>query len=102
MARSLGYDVTLYYIGLSSPEIAMDRVRRRVEHGGHDVPEPDVRRRFVRSLAELRVVASLVDRLIVLDNSGYPGYRLVLSREGGQTRKTTKLPAYLVELTDGL
>jgi len=102
VARSLGYRVTLYYIALSSAEIAMDRVRRRVAHGGHGVPERDVRRRFTRSLVELQVVAPLVDRLVVLDNSGYPGYKFVLSRERGRTRKARKPPDYLVELVDVL
>ncbi|MDQ6941927.1 MAG: hypothetical protein M3169_05340 [Candidatus Eremiobacteraeota bacterium] len=92
----------MYYIVLSSPEIAIDRVRRRVERGGHDVPEHDIRRRFARSLIELQITAPLVDRLVVFDNSGYPGYKFVLNREHGQTRKTTKLPDYLVELVDTL
>jgi predicted ABC-type ATPase len=102
VARSLEYNVTLYYIALSSPQVAIDRVRRRVERGGHDVPEQDIRRRFVRSLIELRIVAPLVDRLVILDNSGYPGYKFVLNRDRGQTRKSTKLPGYLVELVDVL
>jgi hypothetical protein len=50
----------------------------------------------------LRVVASLVDRLVVLDNSGYPGYTFVLSREGGRTRKTAVIPDHLVELVNTL
>jgi predicted ABC-type ATPase len=101
-ARSRGYDVTLYYIALSSPEIAIARVALRVQRGGHDVPDRDIRRRFTRSLLELQIVAPLVDRLVVIDNSGYPGYEVVFNRERGQTRKTKKLPDYLVELVDTL
>jgi predicted ABC-type ATPase len=99
-ARARGYDVTLYYIALSSPEIAIGRVRRRVERGGHDVPDRDIRRRFARSLDELRIVAPTVNRLVVIDNSGYPGYDIVLNREGGQTRKNASPPGYLAELMD--
>src|SRR2546422_752390 len=33
-----------------APEMAVARVRRRVEAGGHDVPEPVIRRRFQKSL----------------------------------------------------
>ncbi len=47
-------------------------------------------------------MAPLVDRLVVIDNSGYPGYEVVFNRERGLTRKTTKLPDYLVELVDTL
>jgi predicted ABC-type ATPase len=45
-----GYDVHIYYLRLPSPDLAVARVRRRVETGGHDVPEPIIRRRFWKSL----------------------------------------------------
>lgn|GEM_PF-4376767 len=38
------------YPWLPSPEVAVDRVRARVAHGGHGIPEPDIRRRFYRSV----------------------------------------------------
>jgi predicted ABC-type ATPase len=99
-ARSLAYDVTLYYIALSNPEIAIARVHLRVERGGHDVPERDIRRRFARSLIELRIVAPLVDRIVVIDNSRYPGYDVVLDRVGTEPRRTKRLPLYLADLVD--
>ena len=45
-----GYDVHVFYLWLPSPELAVARVRQRVEAGGHDVPELVIRRRFWRSL----------------------------------------------------
>lgn len=45
-----GYHVHIFYLWLPSPDLAVARVRRRVEEGGHDVPEPVVRRRFWKSL----------------------------------------------------
>jgi predicted ABC-type ATPase len=52
-ARTSGYEIELHYLWLATPEEAIGRVRRRVRAGGHDVPEPDVRRRFERSLHHL-------------------------------------------------
>lgn len=46
----VGYDVHIFYLWLPSPDLAVARVRRRVETGGHDVPEPVIRRRFWKSL----------------------------------------------------
>ena len=46
----MGYDVSVFYLWLASPDLAVARVRRRVEEGGHDVPEAVIRRRFGRSL----------------------------------------------------
>ncbi len=41
-----GYSVHLVFLWLASPELAIARVRRRVQLGGHDVPEEVVRRRY--------------------------------------------------------
>jgi predicted ABC-type ATPase len=44
-----GYRLVLHYIELPSADYAIERVRRRVAHGGHGVPEATIRRRFARS-----------------------------------------------------
>ena len=44
-----GYRVSLIYIRLSSVDVSLARVRKRVEAGGHDIPAPVLRRRFNRS-----------------------------------------------------
>ena len=44
-----GYRLVLHYIELPSADYAVERVRRRVAHGGHGVPEATIRRRFARS-----------------------------------------------------
>jgi predicted ABC-type ATPase len=51
--RPSGYVVTLIYLRLVSVEASLDRVRRRVEAGGHAIPPEDIRRRFDRSAAYL-------------------------------------------------
>jgi predicted ABC-type ATPase len=45
-----GYALHIFYLWLPSPELAVARVRRRVEAGGHDVPEAVIRRRLWKSL----------------------------------------------------
>jgi predicted ABC-type ATPase len=44
--QRIGYKVKIVFLGLRSPDLAVARVRTRVAQGGHDVPEPVVRRRF--------------------------------------------------------
>lgn len=44
-----GYRVSLIYIRLSSVDVSLARVRKRVEAGGHDIPAFALRRRFDRS-----------------------------------------------------
>lgn len=82
MAKEAGYAIHLTYIRLATPEIAISRVYSRVQQGGHDVPEADIRRRYRRSLENLPGALALVDDYLVLDNSE-DGYTLV---EKGQSR----------------
>lgn len=51
--RNAGYRVELVYLRLPTVEHSIARVHRRVEMGGHDIPERDIRRRFPRSLQYL-------------------------------------------------
>jgi predicted ABC-type ATPase len=44
-----GYESHLLYLWLPAVELAIERVRTRVEAGGHDVPEETIRRRFTAS-----------------------------------------------------
>jgi predicted ABC-type ATPase len=47
--QNRGYRVSLIYIHLSSVDVSLARVRKRVEAGGHDIPAATLRRRFDRS-----------------------------------------------------
>jgi len=72
-----GYSVELYYLRLDSSNQAVQRVRKRVEMGGHSIPEDVIRRRFARSqnLFEHQY-KDLVDYWIEYDNS-WPEPQLV-------------------------
>lgn len=48
--RRAGYRVILFYLSLPDVEASITRVRRRVEAGGHNIPEDVIRRRFAKSL----------------------------------------------------
>jgi predicted ABC-type ATPase len=55
-ARIAGYGVRVYYVAIDTPELNVERVRRRVLQGGHGIPERDIRRRYDRSLTNAPVV----------------------------------------------
>src|ERR1043165_1020823 len=42
-AKELGYNVSLIYIWLNTPELALQRVAERVRKGGHNIPPEVVR-----------------------------------------------------------
>ncbi|NIJ07614.1 putative ABC-type ATPase [Sphingomonas vulcanisoli] len=94
-AKTAGFKVTLVYIGLQSVGHSIGRVRVRVEEGGHNVPLPDLLRRFGRSLANLTIAADLADRVILIDNSA-KRRRFLLSRENGRVKySAAQLPAWV-------
>ena len=69
--RAAGYRIELIYLRLPDAEASIARVRRRVERGGHGIPEATLRRRFPLSLDYLETVYKpLVDSWEVYDNGG--------------------------------
>lgn len=50
-AREAGFGVSIIFVFLESVKHCLARVQERVRKGGHNVPEADIERRFVRSLS---------------------------------------------------
>ena len=68
-AAAVGFEVRIFYVGLSSPELHLERIRRRVGAGGHDIPEAAVRRRWRHSRLNLIRLLPVLTELRVYDNS---------------------------------
>ena len=69
-ARAAGYEIELHYLSVPTPRICIERVAQRVREGGHDVPIPDIRRRFRRSIENLvDLYLPLADRWTIWDSS---------------------------------
>ncbi|MGI6314057.1 MAG: zeta toxin family protein [Candidatus Cryptobacteroides sp.] len=72
-AKAAGYSITLLYFWLSSPELAIQRVRNRVKAGGHNIPENVIRRRYIMGLQYFfETYIPLSDRWVLADNSTTP------------------------------
>lgn len=70
-ARDNGFAITIVYLFLDSPDTCVERVEERVHKGGHSVPEPDIRRRFFRSIRNFwRLYRPLADHWVLIYNSG--------------------------------
>lgn len=80
-ARQSGYAIHLYYLWMPSVETLPSRIRHRVLAGGHDVPADDVRRRFGRSVSNVKDYAKLADVFRVFDASDIK-QRLIYTRNG--------------------
>jgi predicted ABC-type ATPase len=71
------YTINLMYFWLRGPDLAVERVARRVASGGHSIPEADIRRRYERGLRNLfNLYLPLCDGWMVFENSD-PAPRLI-------------------------
>jgi predicted ABC-type ATPase len=67
--RALGYSVSLIYLRLPSVQASIARVRRRVQAGGHSIPEETIRRRFDKSVTYFEIIyKAIVDEWYVWDS----------------------------------
>lgn len=84
--RKKGYDITLIYFWLNHPDLAVERVKNRVEAGGHNIPENVIRRRYWSGIHNLfHLYMPLTDRWLLINNSDTPA---TLIAEGSGTKET--------------
>lgn len=84
-AHDNGFEVSLLYVAVSSPELAIGRIKQRVEKGGHGVPDELVRKRFKQSLDNLPKIARIVDNVQVFTNDDES--EMVFARSGEKILK---------------
>jgi predicted ABC-type ATPase len=92
-------ELRIWFVGLSSPELHIARVRSRVRAGGHDIPADKIRERYTRSRLNLIRLLPHLTELLVYDNSWEtdpkrgecPGPRLILHMRKGKIAETCDL-----------
>ena len=69
--KAAGYHITIVFLTLTSPQLALQRIVSRVRQGGHNIPRADVLRRFQRSWDNYHTLyRPLANAWSVYDNSG--------------------------------
>lgn len=100
-----GYEVTIVFMFLRSPELAIQRVRARVRRGGHSVPEDVIRRRYARGIQNfVRLYLPLATRFHVYDNSNMRRPKLAVlgdSETGKVTVRDRATWTRIQEIADG-
>lgn len=85
--RQDGYRANLMFVSLSSPELAIERVRHRVASGGHNIPEETIRRRYRKGIKNfLTLYQPLADEWGVFNNSDWTPLSLIASGSGQVTK----------------
>lgn len=69
--QASGYVIKLFFLRLTTPDLAIARVQQRVREGGHHICAPIIRRRFVAGLRNFEYLYKpVVDEWALYDNSG--------------------------------
>jgi len=68
-AAEAGFEVVVWFLGLSTPEQHIARVRARVAVGGHDIAEALIRKRWDGSRRNLIALMPQLTELMLFDNS---------------------------------
>jgi predicted ABC-type ATPase len=68
-AARAGHRLHVWFCGLASADLHIRRVRSRVAHGGHDIPEEKIRERWTRSRENLIRLLPRIAHLRLYDNS---------------------------------
>lgn len=100
-AIAAGVPVSIWYCGLDSVELHIERVAARVTRGGHDIPENLIRSRYKTSIRNLCRLSPGLTQLAVYDNSRAldelerPNIRRLLYVVDGQVRELDQnMPAW--------
>ena len=67
--KELGYFIELHYLGVDSVEIAKDRVKHRVQQGGHGIPESDIEKRYEETFERLNSILKECNLIAFYDNT---------------------------------
>ena len=85
-ARKMGFEITILFFWLETPELAIQRVAERVSKGGHNIPTEVIKRRFYRGVQNLfKLYMPVVDNWIVIDNKNISP---LIIATGGNTKET--------------
>lgn len=93
-AKERDFEFRLIFVMLGSPDLNVQRVRLRVQKGGHDVPEDRIRTRWTRSLQQLPWFLEQADQAALFDNSG-PVPQLIGRKQNDQILIDRDAPAAL-------
>lgn len=95
-AQSNGIKTYLYYIATDDPIININRVKNRVENGGHHVKEEKIEARYCKSLALLKRAIKASYRSYVYDNSGEKPQLIAEVHQGKLIFKVEDVPYWLM------
>jgi predicted ABC-type ATPase len=83
--RQEGWRIVLLFLWIPDAAFSKSRVRERVEHGGHNIPDDEIYRRYPRIMNNIiNIYIPLCDKTLCYDNSGSEPVLFFKQDENGQ------------------
>lgn len=95
-AKMNGFKTYLYFVCTQDPFINIQRVKNRVEKGGHTVMDDKIEQRYFRSLELLYDAFLLSDRAFVIDSSNKTRSVIVEKREQRVLIHNQLIPEWII------
>ena len=92
-AKSLGYFIELHYVGVDSVEIAKERVKYRVQQGGHGISESDIENRYEETFKQLNFILKECNLIAFYDNTEN-FRRFAIVKNGDVVRVSHNIPKW--------
>ncbi|MEA5001039.1 MAG: zeta toxin family protein [Endomicrobiaceae bacterium] len=80
-AKCLGYSIILVYTFVDNPQVCIERIKTRVQNGGHFIPDEDVIRRYFRSKKKFWDIYKDMSDVWFIYYNGNENYILVAQKE---------------------
>ncbi len=101
-AKTKGFEIRLYFVGVESVDVSLKRVEKRVTKGGHGIDEVTIRKRFESMPEQLKSILYLCDTASFYDNT-VRFRRLALTKGDVIFDCDRDLPAWFISLIqDGI
>ena len=96
-AKELGYFIELHYVGVDSVEIAKERVKHRVQQGGHGIPESDIEKRYEETFTRLNSILKECNLIAFYDNTE-SFRRFAICKNGELVRISRNIPEWFLKV----
>jgi predicted ABC-type ATPase len=98
-AKAAGYSTYLYFVCTDTWKLNVERVRLRVQEGGHDVDKGKVESRYFRSMKNFRMAAKMADSSFLIDSSS-EFTRIAELKNGAVSYASDPFPVWMLEYFD--
>lgn len=86
LAKERGYEVNFFFVGTDDPLINIERIKNRVQEGGHDVPSQKIISRYERVMDLMPEAVKTSNYAEIYDNTDFENpMRLTAAIEQGKT-----------------